>query len=150
MFRLRPLLPRLARHAQLSQFPARHVSRTRFFTATPFRRASPAIPAGPVPTTPTARVLVYYAGKRTIYLGTLKLYTVLLFSYTSLLVAPQLMQSDQCSLLAKLHLPTDLPRWVLPTLVVVGAALPLGFISWLRCVICVRIGECGWPLTHGG
>lgn len=79
-------------------------------------------------------MLIYYAGKRTIYLATLKLYTVLLFSYTSLLVAPQLLQSDHSGFLENLHLPTDLPRWVLPTLFVVGATVPLGFISWLRCV----------------
>jgi hypothetical protein len=46
------------------------------------------------------RLLFYYAGRKTIYLGTLKLYTVLLFSYCALVVAPSIGLETEYGILA--------------------------------------------------
>ncbi|KAI5813777.1 hypothetical protein BZA77DRAFT_356811 [Pyronema omphalodes] len=87
-----------------------------------------------------SRLLLYYAGKRTVYLGTLKLYAVLLFSYCSLIVAPPLFgeegQERNRELLGKLGSGLglenlELPGWVLPSVIVVGSFVPLVMFQWL-------------------
>jgi hypothetical protein len=86
------------------------------------------------------RLLFYYAGKRTIYLGTLKLYTVILFGYCTLIVAPGLYHSEELrsSVAEKMGLVKvieTLPdQWILPAIAVIGGALPLAFMQYLRCV----------------
>ncbi|KAI5777839.1 hypothetical protein EDC01DRAFT_380509 [Geopyxis carbonaria] len=63
-----------------------------------------------------ARLLFYYAGKRTVYLGTLKLYAVILFSYCSLIVAPSIFE-DQGTLMT--------------AGIIIGSIVPLIFVQTL-------------------
>lgn len=83
-----------------------------------------------------SRILLYYAGKRTVYLGTLKLYAVLLFSYCSLIVAPPLFGQDNADVLGKLGLDNaGVPGWVVPAAIVGGSLVPLVLFQWLRWVL---------------
>ncbi|KAF8539629.1 hypothetical protein BDD12DRAFT_89433 [Trichophaea hybrida] len=78
------------------------------------------------------RLLIYYAGKRTVYLGTLKLYTVLLFSYCSLVVAPPLWGQDNLDAIAKVGFEgLGVPGWTVPVAVILGSLVPLLFVQYL-------------------
>ena len=93
------------------------------------------------------RLLIYYAGKRTVYLGTLKLYTVMLFSYASLIVAPPLFRRGGDSSSgggdgdgpppAKAAGSGDyiLPHWAAPVALILGSLVPLVFVQYIRSVL---------------
>jgi len=105
----------------------------------PRRSQSSAINAA-APTNSTAaypqRLLIYYAGKRTVYLGTLKLYTVLLFSYCSLVVAPPLWGQGNLDAIVKMGFGgLEVPRWTGPVAVILGSLVPLIFVQYLRLAI---------------
>jgi hypothetical protein len=102
----------------------------------PRRSQSSAINAA-APTNSTGaypqRLLIYYAGKRTVYLGTLKLYTVLLFSYCSLVVAPPLWGQDNLDAIVKIGFGgLEVPRLTGPVAVILGSLVPLIFVQYLR------------------
>ena len=93
--------------------------------------------AGPL----AQRLLIYYAGKRTVYLGTLKLYTVMLFSYATLLVAPPLFRQGGDSNsdgdegdATKTAGSGDsiLPHWATPVALILGSLVPLVFVQYTR------------------
>jgi len=118
-------------------------SRT-FITTLNLRYAKPAPPKVPPVVAEASteyefppRLLFYYAGKRTIYLGTMKLYSAILFSYCTLIVAPGLYSSEELrsSVAEKMGLAKmmeTLPdQWIIPAIAVIGGALPLAFMQYL-------------------
>jgi hypothetical protein len=144
-----PRFPRVA--ADCHGLPPRTLLR-RFASATP---ASPATTAASEKAKDfPSKVLIYFAGKRTLYLGALKLYGVLLFAYNTLIVAPSLLRAPEPVLSPELEqeqswikrqgsravaevrrlLGPGLENYALSFLVVAGAAVPLAFVGWTRYV----------------
>jgi hypothetical protein len=80
------------------------------------------------------KLLFYYAGRRMVYLGTLKLYSALLASYSVLLVAPN---TDALALSKHDLFPSVLTphAWLLiPTAFAVAGCLPLLFLQFLTYI----------------
>lgn len=108
--------------------------------------------AGPL----AQRLLIYYAGKRTVYLGTLKLYTVMLFSYATLLVAPPLFRQGGDSNsdgdegdAAKTAGSGDsiLPHWAAPVALILGSLVPLVFVQYTRSTPSLHFYFCFTPVV---
>ena len=141
------LIPALRALGHVSTRPALRIAAPRIvapssrnFLSFLKRSAPPAAVPAPAARTGSEypeRLLVYYAGKRTVYLGTMKLYTVLLFSYCSLVVAPSLIGVDNSEVISSLGLAVDLelPGWVLPASVVLGSLVPLVLMQYLSWVL---------------
>lgn len=128
------LLPLLHPLRHVSAFPATRLPAPQSRNFLKFLRRGPAVPVDSKMAYPE-RLLVYYAGKRTVYLGTLKLYTVLLFSYCGLIIAPSLVGSDNSTIVKDLGLgDIELPEWVLPVGVILGSLAPLVLMQWLTYV----------------